>query len=220
VENQRARGVRRRTRETVKVYEDACLLVFDKPSGLLSVPGLGPENQDNLATRVQQHFPEARNVHRLDRDTSGVIVMARSAEVHRELSRQFEHREVEKQYIAVVWGAVENDQGLIDLPLGKDFDRPPRHRIDHVHGKPAVTEWQVVERQDDRTRLLITPRTGRSHQIRVHLQQIGHPVLGDNLYATERGRAMADRLMLHAEMLSLSHPTTGERMILQAKCPF
>jgi len=202
------------------LFYDDHLLVFDKPSGLLSVPGLGPANADNLATRVQELYPGARNVHRLDRDTSGVIVMARSADVHRELSRQFEHREVEKQYIAIVHGKVEDEEGTIDLPLAKDFDRPPRHRVDHEHGKQAVTDWRVLERAEDRTRLLITPRTGRSHQIRVHLRQIAHPILGDNLYACEDSRAMANRLQLHALLLTLTHPITEKRITWQADCPF
>jgi len=202
------------------LYCDDHLLVFDKPSGLLSVPGLGPANADNLATRAQTQYPEARNVHRLDRDTSGVIVMARSADVHRELSRQFEGREVEKSYIAVVAGRVDDEQGSIDLPLAKDFDRPPRHRVDPVHGKPSVTEWRVLERLENRTRLLIIPRTGRSHQIRVHLREIAHPILGDNLYADPTALAMADRLQLHAEVLTVTHPVSGKRMTWRAECPF
>lgn len=203
-----------------KVYRDAALIVLDKPSGMLAVPGRGPELQDCLSARIQAEFPQASIVHRLDRDTSGLIVMALEADVQRELSRQFAEREVDKVYRAVVFGSPANDSGLVDLPLRKDFDRPPRHMIDFIHGRQAQTKWRVVERRGGRTVLEVEPITGRSHQIRIHLASLEHPILGDQLYAHDAALAMASRLMLHAEQLTLTHPQTGERITWRAECEF
>jgi tRNA pseudouridine32 synthase/23S rRNA pseudouridine746 synthase len=202
------------------LYQDERIIVLDKPTGLLSVPGIGPEKADCLAARVSAAYPGARNVHRLDRDTSGVIVMAFDAEAHRELSIQFQDRLVDKAYLAVVAGVVEADEGVIDLPLRKDLDHPPRQMIDHVHGRPSVTNWRVASRAADRTRLDLTPITGRSHQLRLHLLTIGHPILGDDLYAPPDVRAMSGRLQLHATMLTINHPSTAERMTFRSPCPF
>jgi tRNA pseudouridine32 synthase / 23S rRNA pseudouridine746 synthase len=202
------------------VYRDERLIVLDKPTRLLAVPGLGPENQDNLASRVQQEYPGALVVHRLDRDTSGLIVFARDPEAQRHLSRQFHDRRVEKTYYAVVRGFLQEDAGRVELPLRKDFEHPPRHRVDLVHGREAVTQWRVLQRHLDRTRVELTPLTGRSHQLRLHMQQLGHPILGDKLYATAEALALADRLLLHAARLSLEHPSTATRMSLTAECPF
>lgn len=202
------------------LYRDDRLIVFDKPAGLLSVPGIGPEKADCLAARVQAAHPGARIVHRLDRDTSGVIVMARDAEAHRALSIQFQDRIVDKTYVGVVAGVVAGDDGEIDLPIRKDLDDPPRQIVDHVHGRPSVTRWRVLERGDDRTRLELRPITGRSHQLRLHLASIGHPVLGDDLYAPPASRDAADRLLLHATSLSVVHPTTAAPMTFGAPCPF
>lgn len=195
-----------------KVYQDETLIVLDKPSGLLAVPGRGPDLQDCLSARVQAEFPTAAVVHRLDRDTSGLIVMALTADAQRELSRQFAAREVDKVYRAVVFGSPSDDAGLVDLPLRKDFDRPPRHMVDPVQGRPAQTRWRVVERFADRTLVEAEPVTGRSHQIRIHLAALDHPILGDPLYAHDAALRMADRLLLHSERLTLTHPRTGERM--------
>ena len=205
------------------IHADRHLLAVDKPPGLLSVPGLGPANQDCLARRAAAAHPGARIVHRLDRETSGVIVMALDADTHRNLSRQFERREVDKLYVAVVAGLVECDEGEIALPLRKDLDPPtpgPRHIVDHEQGRPALTRYRVLARDDDRTRLELRPLTGRSHQLRVHLEAIGHPILGDDLYAPPNVVAMADRLLLHAQTLSLTHPTTNERMTFDVPRPF
>lgn len=202
------------------LHLDDRLIVLDKPTGLLSVPGIGPDKRDCLATRVQAHYPEARIVHRLDRDTSGVIVMARDAEAHRELSRQFHDREVEKRYLAIVAGRVSDDSGRIDLPMRKDLNDPPRHMIDDKQGRAAVTQFRVLERLDDRTRIELRPITGRSHQLRLHLRAIGHPILGDDLYAPAAVLAMADRLMLHAQMLWLVHPSNAAPMTFEAVAPF
>jgi tRNA pseudouridine32 synthase/23S rRNA pseudouridine746 synthase len=205
------------------IHADRHLLVLDKPPGLLSVPGLGPANQDCLARRAAAAHPGARIVHRLDRETSGVIAMALDADTHRNLSRQFERREVDKCYVAVVAGLVERDEGEIALPLRKDLDPPtpgPRHIVDHEQGRRALTRYRVLARDDDRTRLELRPLTGRSHQLRVHLEAIGHPILGDDLYAPPEVVALADRMLLHAESLSLTHPTTDERMTFETPCPF
>lgn len=202
------------------LHLDERLIVLDKPSGMLSVPGRGDEKYDSLAVQVAEDFPGARNVHRLDRDTSGVIVMARDVDTHRELSRQFEQRETAKRYVAIVAGVITEPAGRIELPLRKDFDRPPRHMVDPQQGKPAVTDWQVEARYANSTRLALIPQTGRSHQLRVHLQAIGHPILGDPLYAPESLQAAAPRLMLHALELEITDPSSGERIRFVAQTPF
>ena len=177
------------------IHQDDRIVVLNKQTGLLSVPGIGPDKQDCLARRVKAQIPEARIVHRLDRDTSGVIIMALDAEAHRELSRQFQDREVQKTYIAIVHGRVESDQGEINLPMRKDMESgsKPLQIIDHEQGRSAVTKYSVIDREADRTRLELTPITGRSHQIRLHLKTIGHPILGDDLYAPPEIQAMADQ---------------------------
>lgn len=202
------------------VFQDESLLVLDKPSGLLAVPGRGPDLQDCLSARVQRQFPEARVVHRLDRDTSGLMVMALSAESQRRLNAQFAARTVEKRYIAVVFGRPDDECGVIDLPMRKDFDRPPRHKIDLQAGSVAVTHWRRLEWVEHGTRLEVKPVTGRSHQIRLHLATIGHPIAGDKLYAHAAALALAPRLLLHAETLALDHPASGRRMTWQRECPF
>lgn len=202
------------------VYRDNHLLVLDKPSGLLAVPGRGPDLQDCLSTRAQAQFPTALVVHRLDRDTSGLLLMALDPTTQRALNLQFAAQEVHKLYVAIVCGSPAEDEGMIDLPMRKDFDNPPRHMIDPLHGRAARTQWRVIERLADRTRLAVTPKTGRSHQIRLHLLSIGHPILGDNLYAPPQALAMSDRLLLHAEELSLTHPTSGQEIAWRSACPF
>ena len=213
----------------VTVYQDDRLLVLDKPSGLLAVPGRGPELRDCLSARVQAVHPSALVVHRLDRDTSGLLVMALNPEVQRQLSRQFENRNVRKRYTAVVAGNIAADEGLVNLALRKDFDRPPRHMVDAELGKPAQTGWRVVGRSFDRTRVALEPITGRSHQLRIHMASLGHPVLGDPLYAPPEVAAMAPRLLLHAERLEFTYPDEdawdrrvdcGRTVEFTAACPF
>lgn len=206
--------------DIVYVYRDECVLALEKPTGLLAVPGRGPDLQDCLSARVQRDFPTALVVHRLDRDTSGLMVMALDGDAQRDLSRQFAARTVEKRYVAVVFGCPQASAGSIDLPMRKDFDRPPRHMIDPVDGRPAQTDWRLVERAADRSRLEIIPLTGRSHQIRLHLATLGHPILGDNLYAHEQAREMSPRLLLHAAHLSLEHPGDGCRIAWDSESPF
>jgi tRNA pseudouridine32 synthase/23S rRNA pseudouridine746 synthase len=204
------------------LHHDRHLVVVDKPAGLLSVPGIGPEKADCLVARLQAAAPGSRIVHRLDFDTSGVIVLALDADTHRELSRQFQDREVRKRYVAVVAGQVAGDFGEIDLPLRKEALGSARQIVHATEGKPSVTRWKVVERLDDppRTRLALEPLTGRSHQLRVHCLAIGHPILGDPLYAPPEWRDAAPRLMLHAEMLEFTHPATGERLGVGSPAPF
>jgi tRNA pseudouridine32 synthase / 23S rRNA pseudouridine746 synthase len=208
------------------LYHDDSIIVLDKPHGLLSVPGIGEHKRDCLATRVAAEHPAARILHRLDRDTSGVIVMALNADAHRELSRQFHDREVEKTYIAVAIGAMEKEAGTIDLPMRKDMNpvNKPRHVIDFESGRAAITHWRVLSREKCdgavETRLELRPITGRSHQLRLHLQAIGHPIVGDDLYAPPEVVVLAPRLLLHAHTLTITHPRTKQRMTFTAPCPF
>jgi tRNA pseudouridine32 synthase/23S rRNA pseudouridine746 synthase len=202
------------------LFADESVVVANKPTGLLSVPGIGPMNRDCLVTRLQVDYPGCRIVHRLDQHTSGVIVLARHADAHRHLSRQFEKRRVAKRYIAIVAGVVTEGEGEINLPLRKDMTKKSRHIVDHQQGKEAITRWRVVARHDTTTRLALEPRTGRSHQLRVHLSAIHHPILGDDLYAPPEVVAMAPRLMLHAETLAFTHTATGETVTFTSPAPF
>jgi len=199
------------------IFEDGSIVAVNKPSGLLTVPGRGPDKQDCLYTRLQEQFPDVLMVHRLDMDTSGLVLFARSPDAQRNLSMQFEQREVTKTYIALVDGEVEQDEGLIDYPMRKDMAQrlPPKHLVDCVRGKPAVTEWEVLERMEDCTRLILFPKTGRSHQLRVHMQAIGHPIVGDPIYGHP-----AERLMLHAQRLAFRHPENGRKRFLECPAPF
>jgi tRNA pseudouridine32 synthase / 23S rRNA pseudouridine746 synthase len=196
------------------LHEDPHLLVVNKGCGLLTVPGIGPEKADCLIARLQHRWPGARVVHRLDRDTSGVLVVARDAATHRALSMQFEARQTAKEYEALAAGHPPRDSGEIDLPIRKDLVNTPLQIVDFAHGRPSVTRWRVLERLTgpDRTRFRLEPVTGRSHQLRVHLKAIGHPILGDELYAPPEVHAMAPRLCLHASRLEFAHPATGQRV--------
>ena len=202
------------------IYRDDDLLVLDKPSGLLTVPGKAPEHGECLEKRARGTCPEARIVHRLDMDTSGIVVLALNAKAHRHLGLQFERRHIKKTYIARVWGLVEKDNGTIDLPLICDWPNRPRQMVDHERGKSAQTDWQVLARQDNSTRVKLTPLTGRSHQLRVHMLSLGHVILGDNIYADALALAAADRLQLHAQSLILFHPADGRTCEFESKCPF
>lgn len=186
------------------LYLDARLLVADKPSGLLSVPGRGPERADCLATRVQAQCADALVVHRLDMDTSGLMLFARGAAMQRALSIAFAARQMHKRYVAVVAGLPADDAGSIALPLAADWPNRPRQQVEHAIGKPSLTHWQVLARDAaaGTTRLLLQPVTGRSHQLRVHLAAIGHPILGDDLYAPPAVLAASPRLLLHASHLA------------------
>jgi tRNA pseudouridine32 synthase / 23S rRNA pseudouridine746 synthase len=200
------------------VHEDAALLVVNKPSGLLSVLGRGAAGLHNLTSLVQACFADALAVHRLDMGTSGLMVFARGPDVHRHLSQAFADRRVHKGYVAIVEGAMHADSGSINAPLIADWPRRPLQKVDHDLGKPSLTHWQVQQRLADSTRLLLTPVTGRSHQLRVHLQSIGHPIRGDELYAPHPLRA--NRLLLHAERLSFAHPISGHMLAFVSQPEF
>jgi tRNA pseudouridine32 synthase/23S rRNA pseudouridine746 synthase len=197
------------------IYEDEHLLVLDKPSGLLSVPGRGPDKQDCLSKRVQDRYPDALVVHRLDQDTSGLLIMARGIEAQRRISRAFETRQVHKRYVAVVAGnplhtaSAPNDEGwyTVEGPILLDWERRPIHII-HPDGKPSRSLWRSLHVGDTASLIELEPFTGRTHQLRVHMQSLGHPMLGDSLYAPPEVLAMSPRLMLHAKSLALAHPFT------------
>lgn len=204
------------------LYQDGVLLVINKPSGLLSVPGRGADKADCLISRVQLEYPEALIVHRLDMETSGVMVLARNKAIHRHLSLLFQERAVTKRYLAIVSGRVVQAMGEIDLPLITDWPNRPRQMVDHAHGKPSKTCFRVLSRniEENTTRLELTPETGRSHQLRVHLQAIGHAILGDALYADLADQKRAPRLLLHAQSLSFTHPLTEEPLRFITTPPF
>jgi tRNA pseudouridine32 synthase/23S rRNA pseudouridine746 synthase len=199
------------------IHLDGDLLVLDKPSGLLSVPGKGAGLADCLEARVHTVHPAALTIHRLDRDTSGVLIMAMNANAQRHLGLQFERRHLSKTYQAIVSGQVEADDGKIELPLIADWPNRPLQKVCHETGKPALTRWRVISRTDTFTRLELAPHTGRSHQLRVHLKEIGHPILGDPLYGDASAAA---RLMLHAHTLTVRHPTGGAVETFCAEVPF
>jgi tRNA pseudouridine32 synthase/23S rRNA pseudouridine746 synthase len=202
------------------VHADDDLLILDKQSGLLSVPGRHPSLWDSIRYRARQRWPTAEMVHRLDKDTSGIILMALNKRAHGRLGIQFEQRTTRKSYVARVWGVMENDNGHIDLPLMTDWENKPRQKVDHEHGRPAQTEWQVIAREPNATRVRLFPLTGRTHQLRVHMRAIGHVILGDAFYAEGDALTAADRLQLHAEELGFIHPTTGEPVKFVVPAPF
>lgn len=203
-------------------YADDALLVVNKPAGLLSVPGKGEDKQDCLISRVQLEYPDALIVHRLDMSTSGLMVLARGKAMHRALSIAFQERQVHKRYIAVVAGRIAEAQGEINLPLITDWPNRPRQMVDHERGKPSVTRYQVLAYDEtaNTTRVELEPVTGRSHQLRVHLLSLGHPILGDELYAPADVFAQADRLLLHACQLGFVHPDSGNMLDFSSTLPF
>lgn len=202
------------------VYQDDDLLIVNKPSGLLTVPGKDPKHADCLIARINRVFPTAKIVHRLDMATSGIICLAMHKEAHRNLSIQFQDRKTAKRYIARVFGKLEQETGSVDLPLICDWPNRPKQMVDHDNGKPSLTHFKVLEYKQNATRVELTPITGRSHQLRVHMLSLGHPILGDKLYAHPEAFAMAPRLQLHAEMLTLAHPASGETLIFEAAPEF
>ena len=201
------------------VHQDADLLVLNKPSGLLSVPGKAAEHADCLEARAKAAFPEALLVHRLDMDTSGLMIFAMNKAAQRHLGLQFERRHVEKSYEALVWGQPD-DTGEVDLPLIVDWPNRPLQMVDFERGKKAHTAWEVTAREATHARVRLSPTTGRSHQLRVHMLAIGHPILGDRFYAKGAALSSAARLCLHAETLSVFHPSGGAREFFCVPCPF
>ena len=200
------------------VYRDDTLVAVDKPAGLLSVPGRGPDKQDCAASRVQALHADALVVHRLDMATSGLLLLARGPQAQRRVSLAFERRTVHKRYVAIVQGRLSGTSGDIDLPLSADWPNRPLQKVDRVDGKAALTRYRVlsVDEATDTSRVALEPVTGRSHQLRVHLQALGHPIVGDTLY----GGRPAARLMLHAGELALPHPVTGAQLRLHCAAPF
>jgi tRNA pseudouridine32 synthase/23S rRNA pseudouridine746 synthase len=205
------------------VHVDERLIVVNKPSGLLTVPGKDPSLADCLEARVQARYPQhpaTKVVHRLDKDTSGLLLLAFDKPALGALGSQFEHRRIDKYYVARVWGELAEDEGLVDLPLATDWENKPRQRVDHERGRPSRTRYEVLAREPGITRVKLEPLTGRTHQLRVHMLALGHPILGDSFYATGPALAAADRLQLHAELLGFSHPDDGARRTFVAPAPF
>ncbi|GIT88260.1 RluA family pseudouridine synthase [Roseobacter sp. OBYS 0001] len=201
------------------LHEDAEVLLVDKPAGLLSVPGKGPHLADCLLARVQAMFADALLVHRLDRDTSGVMIFALTPHAQRHLGLQFEKRMTRKTYVARIWGVPCERTGTVDLPLIVDWPNRPRQMVCHETGKSAQTEWRVLKDDRQTARVRLHPLTGRSHQLRVHMLALGHPILGDPFYATGPARDYP-RLMLHSEELRFKHPQGGRSMKVRATAPF
>ena len=201
------------------LYQDEYLIALNKPCGMLSVPGRGPEKIDSLAYRVQCHYPEAKVVHRLDCYTSGVMLFALGIDNQRELNRQFRDREVDKEYVAMLHGVVEQENGIMDQPMRLDVDNRPIQIIDYEQGKACETHWQVIERLEKMTRVLLKPITGRSHQLRVHCMVLGYPIVGDHFYGITED-AEAKIMLLHAQRLEFMHPASGDRLVVEAPCDF
>lgn len=204
------------------LFQDEHLLLINKPSGLLSLSGKNPLNKDSVHYRLVQQFPTATMVHRLDLGTSGIMVIALNKSVNAHLCKQFQNRTVGKTYVGVLAGHVMADIGQIDMPIAKDKSNFPRLKICHTQGKAALTDYQVLERNHEpsTTRVLYRPQTGRTHQLRIHSQAIGHPILGCDLYGTEETQYLSDRLLLHAERLQFEHPVSSERVMGYCPSPF
>lgn len=202
------------------VFQDEDIVILNKPSGLLTVPGKAPEHKDSLDYRVRLVWPQARIVHRLDMATSGLVIMAMHAHSQRALNKQFELRQTKKRYFALLEGQVSVDSGTVDLPLLCDWPNRPKQMVHFRSGKPSLTYFRVLERNQHQTRVELTPVTGRSHQLRVHMLWLGHPILGDKFYGTECGRRSVDRLQLHAGSLAFRHPTSGIELYFEVQCPF
>ncbi|REL36802.1 RluA family pseudouridine synthase [Thalassotalea euphylliae] len=202
------------------IYRDDDLVVLNKQSGILSVPGRLAEHQDCLQHRVMSVLPTATIVHRLDMATSGIIVMALNKAAHVDISRQFEKRQTQKSYLARVYGQLDEPSGEVELPLICDWPNRPKQKVDHEHGKKALTRYQLIRQESETALVELTPVTGRSHQLRVHMLALGHPIIGDRLYAHDQALALSNRLQLHAHSLTFAHPVTKERLTFTAPCLF
>ncbi len=200
------------------LYQDEYIVAVSKPQALLSVPGLGPDKQDCMISRLMEQIPEAKVVHRLDCYTSGIMLFAIGIEMQRALSRIFHDRKIEKQYIAVVRQWFEENEGVIKFPMRCDIENRPRQIVDYEHGKSAVTRWQVLQHNADSVRLLLKPETGRTHQLRVHCAAMGHPIIGDGLYGNDEVKQV--RMLLHADNLLFEHPVSNKKIHLFADCEF
>ena len=202
------------------LYEDDCIMVVNKPSGILSVPGKEERHNDSILTRIQKKYPLAAAAHRLDMSTSGILVVPITREAAGALGKQFQQRTVNKLYYAWVYGRIEKMSGTIDLPIALDPDNKPVQRIDFVNGRNAVTEYECLFASDEKSFVRLKPITGRSHQLRLHMKELGHPILGDKWYGTPEIRAMAPHLYLHAGKLVFCHPQSGETMTFRQPPPF
>jgi tRNA pseudouridine32 synthase / 23S rRNA pseudouridine746 synthase len=204
------------------LFKDEDFLIAEKPSGLLSVPGKGVNKQDCMISRIQIEFPDALIVHRLDMATSGLLILARNKQMHRQLSLLFQERKVKKLYTAIVDGIIKEDSGEINLPLITDWPNRPKQKIDYENGKASKTIFSVLKRDSRKstTRISLKPETGRTHQLRVHMQSIGHVILGDNLYADDLAKEKAERLLLHANYLKFIHPVTESVIEVECDIPF
>lgn len=204
------------------IFEDEHLLLVNKPAFLLSVPGRGPLNKDSVLSRLNEQYGEVFLLHRLDLDTSGIMVFAKTRLAQKHIARGFQKRAIHKRYVAVVNGIMNDKTGSINLPIAPDWDNRPRNKIDYDEGKEAITHWQVLEQDTAKqtTRLLLTPITGRSHQLRLHTKAIGHPILGCDLYAPPNVEAMSPRLLLHACELGFHHPITDKWTLYTSAVPF
>ena len=202
------------------LYQDKDLIVLNKPSGLLTNPGRGAHLADCLLSRVQQQYPLAQLVHRLDLATSGVVVMALRRKAEAALKQQFANRSVQKRYLALVWGRLKDSSGTIDVPLIADSDNPPRQKVCVATGKAAITHYRLLQQLPDRALVELRPVTGRSHQLRMHMLQLGHPILGDAFYAHSDALAASPRLLLHAATLQLQQPYSGEPLCFNADTDF
>ena len=202
------------------IYEDTDLLLIDKPHHLLSVPGRHPLNHDSLIRRLQHRYPGVQAVHRLDLDTSGLMVVPKRHESLSELARQFQRRQIEKRYTAIVWGEMEDDWGSIELPIATDWPNRPKQMICEKRGKHALTYFEVLKRDNNRSLVKLKPVTGRSHQLRIHMQCLGHPIIGCDMYAHPEALEASDRLLLHATRLKLCAPSTGDWLSAFSPIPF
>ncbi len=202
------------------IYQDEYIVAVNKPQALLSVPGLGPDKQDCLISRLVKEIPQAKVVHRLDCYTSGIMLFAIGIEMQRALSRIFHDRKIQKQYIAVVKQWFDENDGVIKFPMRCDIDNRPHQIVDYEHGKSAVTFWQVLQRKDEKVRLLLKPVTGRTHQLRVHCSAVGYPIIGDGLYGDGNDKIKQPRMLLHADNLLFEHPVTNKEMHIFAECEF
>lgn len=204
------------------LFQDDCILLINKPSGLLSLSGKNPLNKDSVHFRLVQQFPTVTMVHRLDFGTSGIMLLALNKRVNANLTGQFQARTVEKTYVAMLDGHLVPDEGDIDIPVARDKLNFPLAKICHNSGKQALSHYRVLERLESprRSRVLFTPETGRTHQLRLHSREIGHPILGCDLYGSERTHALAGRLLLHASSIEFDHPVSAERVLLSCDCPF
>ena len=202
------------------IYEDTDLLLVDKPHHLLSVPGRHPLNHDSLIRRLQPRYPDVQAVHRLDLDTSGLMVVPKRRESLSELARQFQTRQIDKEYTAIVWGEVAEDRGSIELPIATDWPNRPKQIICEERGKHALTHFEVLKRGYNRSLIKLKPVTGRSHQLRIHMQSLGHPIIGCDMYAHPKALEASDRLLLHATRLKLCAPSTGNWLSAFSPIPF